>query len=49
LFAKRVILCPLRNKDDLLNKEEFVVGMTSHPVMAKILSIKTIDALLETF
>ena len=39
----------LRNKDDKLTKAEFVAGMTGHPVIAKILSHKTIDALLETF
>ena len=38
-----------RNKDDLLNREEFVLGMTTHPVTAKLLNVKTIDALLETF
>ena len=39
----------LRNKDDKLTKAEFVQGMTGHPVIAKILAHKTIDALLETF
>lgn len=38
-----------KNKDDLLNREEFVLGMTTHPVTAKLLNVKTIDALLETF
>ena len=38
-----------RNKDDKLTKAEFVAGMTGHPVIAKILAHKTIDALLETF
>merc|ERR1712130_279980 len=38
-----------QNKDDKLTKAEFVAGMTGHPVIAKILAHKTIDALLETF
>merc|ERR1711951_155907 len=38
-----------KNKDDKLTKAEFVAGMTGHPVIAKILAHKTIDALLETF
>merc|ERR1712037_400326 len=38
-----------QNKDDKLTKAEFVQGMTGHPVIAKILAHKTIDALLETF
>ena len=66
-----------KNKDDKLNKQEFVVvsielmneqlgdllpknvplflcnlflqGMSGHPVTAKILQVKTIDALLSTF
>merc|ERR1711971_1218881 len=38
-----------RNKDDKLNKQEFVIGMSGHPVTAKILQVKTIDALLATF
>merc|ERR1719471_2461419 len=38
-----------KNKDDLLNKQEFVIGMSGHPVTAKILQVKTIDALLSTF
>jgi len=37
------------NKDDKLSKVEFVQGMKSHPVMSKIMSMKTIDALLDTF
>ena len=37
------------NKDDKLSKVEFVQGMKSHPVMSKILNLKTIDALLDTF
>jgi len=37
------------NKDDKLNQKEFVNGMMSHPVTAKIMSVKTIDGLLETF
>merc|ERR1712055_112434 len=32
---------------EMLNKEEFIKGMTSHPVIAKLLATKTIDALLE--
>jgi len=38
-----------RNKDEKLNKEEFIKGMTGHPVIQKLLAVKTIDALLETF
>merc|ERR1711918_163121 len=38
-----------QNKDDKLTKAEFVAGMTGHPVIAKILAHKTIDALLETW
>merc|ERR1711890_86335 len=38
-----------KNKDDKLNKEEFIKGMTGHPVIANLLAVKTIDALLETF
>merc|ERR1712173_520058 len=38
-----------KNKDDKLNKLEFINGMTGHPVTAKILQVKTIDALLSTF
>ena len=37
------------NKDDKLSKVEFVQGMKSHPVTSKILGMKTIDALLDTF
>merc|ERR1712210_98659 len=37
------------NKDEKLNKKEFINGMTNHPTMAKILSVKTIAGLLETF
>jgi len=37
------------NKDEKLSKVEFVQGMTMHPVTAKLLQIKTIDALLGTF
>merc|ERR1712226_95245 len=36
----------LFDKDDKLTKAEFVAGMTGHPVIAKILAHKTIDALL---
>merc|ERR1712183_304569 len=38
-----------KNKDEKLNKVEFIQGMTQHPVTAKILQVKTIDALLGTF
>merc|ERR1711874_41729 len=38
-----------KNKDEKLNKEEFIKGMTGHPVIANLLAVKTIDALLETF
>merc|ERR1712088_723326 len=38
-----------KNKDELLNKQEFIIGMTQHPVTSKILEVKTIDALLSTF
>merc|ERR1712021_96331 len=38
-----------KNKDELLNKQEFISGMTQHPVTSKILQVKTIDALLLTF
>merc|ERR1712066_615074 len=38
-----------RNKDDKLTKQEFVIGMSGHPVTAKILQVKTIDGLLSTF
>merc|ERR1719244_1777279 len=34
-------------KNEKLEVKEFCEGMTSHPVTSKILSIKTIDALLE--
>merc|ERR1712243_378548 len=37
------------NKDEKLKKLEFINGMTGHPVTSKILSVKTIDGLLETF
>ena len=37
------------NRDDKLSRVEFVQGMKSHPVMSKILGMKTIDALLDTF
>jgi len=45
----KLININFRNKDDKLTKAEFVAGMTGHPVIAKILAHKTIDALLETF
>merc|ERR1712198_336907 len=35
------------DKNEKLEMKEFCDGMTSHPVTAKILNIKTIDALLE--
>jgi len=38
-----------KNKDELLNKQEFIQGMTGHPVIADLLATKTIDALLATF
>merc|ERR1712236_11202 len=38
-----------KNKDEKLSKEEFIQGMTQHPVTSKILKVKTIDALLQTF
>merc|ERR1712154_213034 len=34
---------------ELLNMQEFITGMTQHPVTKKILEVKTIDALLATF
>eukprot|EP00090_Calanus_glacialis_P045559 TRINITY_DN8538_c0_g1_i1.p1 TRINITY_DN8538_c0_g1~~TRINITY_DN8538_c0_g1_i1.p1 ORF type:complete len:195 (-),score=60.01 TRINITY_DN8538_c0_g1_i1:59-643(-) len=37
------------NKDEKLSKTEFILGMKGHPVTAKILQVKTIDALLLTF
>merc|ERR1712189_112104 len=37
------------NKDEKLSKMEFINGMTQHPVTAKLLEVKTIDALLQTF
>merc|ERR1712134_105972 len=36
-----------KDKNEKLEVKEFCEGMTSHPVPSKILSIKTIDALLE--
>merc|ERR1711915_38631 len=30
-----------KNKDELLNKQEFITGMTQHPVTKKILEVKT--------
>merc|ERR1711937_883740 len=36
-----------KDKNEKLEVKEFCEGMTSHPVTSKILSIKTIDALLE--
>merc|ERR1739838_357138 len=38
-----------KNKDEKLSKEEFIQGMTQHPVTANLLKVKTIDALLATF
>merc|ERR1712117_490940 len=37
------------NKDEKLSKNEFILGMTQHPVTAKILEVKNIDGLLATF
>jgi len=37
------------NKDEKLSKTEFILGMTQHPVTAKILEVKNIDGLLATF
>merc|ERR1711973_708679 len=37
-----------KNKDDVLELEEFKRGMMEHPVTSKILRIKKIDAILET-
>jgi len=38
-----------RNKDEKLERTEFINGMTKHPVTKKLLEIKTIDALLNTY
>merc|ERR1711874_950296 len=35
-----------KDKNDLLDRDEFVKGMFEHPVTAKILQIKKIDAIL---
>lgn len=35
------------DKNEKLELKEFIDGMLSHPVTAKIIGIKTIDALLE--
>merc|ERR1711976_1025499 len=37
------------NKDEKLTKVEFVQGMKQHPVTSKLLSVKKIDDLLNTF
>merc|ERR1712179_335754 len=36
-----------KNKDDVLDFEEFMEGMMTHPLTSKILREKTLDALLE--
>merc|ERR1712210_84374 len=38
-----------RNNDEKLTKAEFEKGMMNHPVISKLLKVKTIDALLSTF
>jgi len=38
-----------RNNDEKLTKGEFSKGMMNHPVISKLLEVKTIDALLATF
>jgi len=38
-----------KDKNDTLELDEFIKGMLEHPVTAKILSIKKIDAILELF
>jgi len=38
-----------KDRNDQLDKNEFVKGMINHPVTNKLMQIKTIDALLETF
>merc|ERR1712059_11953 len=38
-----------RNSDEKLTKIEFIKGMLGHPIIARILEVKTIDALLLTF
>merc|ERR1712059_4152 len=37
------------NKDELLSKQEFIKGMMGHKEIRKLLTVKTIDALLATF
>eukprot|EP00092_Neocalanus_flemingeri_P022114 GFUD01023990.1.p1 GENE.GFUD01023990.1~~GFUD01023990.1.p1 ORF type:complete len:196 (-),score=65.35 GFUD01023990.1:110-697(-) len=49
MVMSEVFLKGDKNKDEKLNKVEFVQGMTQHPVTSKILQVKTIDALLATF
>eukprot|EP00090_Calanus_glacialis_P013159 TRINITY_DN2178_c0_g1_i1.p1 TRINITY_DN2178_c0_g1~~TRINITY_DN2178_c0_g1_i1.p1 ORF type:complete len:195 (-),score=73.63 TRINITY_DN2178_c0_g1_i1:120-704(-) len=49
MVMSEVFLKGDKNKDEKLNKQEFVSGMTQHPVTSKILGVKTIDALLATF
>eukprot|EP00092_Neocalanus_flemingeri_P015334 GFUD01016586.1.p1 GENE.GFUD01016586.1~~GFUD01016586.1.p1 ORF type:complete len:193 (-),score=79.93 GFUD01016586.1:30-608(-) len=38
-----------KDKNDVLDLDEFIKGMLEHPVTAKILRIKKIDAILEMF
>ena len=38
-----------KDKNDVLELDEFVKGMLEHEVTAKILRIKKIDAILEMF
>merc|ERR1712128_13252 len=38
-----------RDKNDKLERSEFINGMMKHPVTKKLLQIKTIDALLNTY
>eukprot|EP00092_Neocalanus_flemingeri_P030220 GFUD01032799.1.p1 GENE.GFUD01032799.1~~GFUD01032799.1.p1 ORF type:complete len:195 (-),score=61.21 GFUD01032799.1:90-674(-) len=49
MVMSEVFLKGDKNKDEKLNKVEFIQGMTQHPVTSKILQVKTIDALLATF
>ena len=36
-----------KDKNDVLERDEFIKGMLEHPVTSKILRIKKIDAILE--
>ena len=36
-----------KDKNDVLDLDEFIKGMLEHPVTAKILRLKKIDAILE--